>query len=837
MTGTSETELIRIINPIPPELSPSLVDHFKAKSKDRGGETLAQHTWDVLSRLADQYRLRPNLAESVDSRIWSQLFWGCFLHDFGKAASQFQERLKENPSVNQWSEQRHRHEILSLAFVGWLFPVGHPDRLGVLSVVAYHHKDQSDIFDKYGAGNRKTHQKEAVEFLIRQIDPASVGALWDWLDQYRDSWKAALGFGDVPTSALLLRDQAVQSYSATAICMALDELSRYSNAADDGDLSLSAILSSVLHRGLILTADHAASAGAERFPDFPLTVDHARKPLEGKDIRDHQTRMESIAEGSAILIAPTGSGKTEAALLWAARQHTLRPVSRLFYALPYRASMNAMVTRIAEKFFEFSRDHFTDQRLIAVQHSSATLKLYQDFMSVEERNPKDATKDAKRLRGLAKLNAFPIQVFSPYQMLKAPFRLKGHETLLVDYADGLFIFDEIHAYDPKRLALIITMIGWLREHFRARFLIMTATLPTLIKDRLLAALDIPDDPSHVIKAGDDEFKRSERHIVKVLDGRLPERIVELVRTELAQERKRAVLVCLNRVADAQKVYQLLQTELQLKHGDDILLLHGRFNNRDRRQYERRLSEVAGVGKEKQRFVIVATQVVEVSLDVDFDTIYTDPAPLDALLQRFGRVNRGRKEIDQVPVYVFRLPSPEATDAKAYLPYDMEVIQRSMEVLERECADRPIDESRVTDMLDQIYSDSTIAAEWTGKYRSSERDFTNVLNTLQPFTSTDSPGDFYKLFDGREVLPVDLEKDYYAALDNGSYLDASQYLVSISNGQYQEFAQDYKLIRKPIDRSEGFVDHIDVPYSTEFGLDLDGKRKQMKNEKAVEADGE
>src|SRR5690606_29382739 len=118
---------------------------------------------------------------------------------------------------------------------------------------------------------------------------------------------------------------------------------------------------------------------------------------------------------------------------------------------------------------------------VTVQHSRALLKFYQDMMAADESNPKATIRSAKWIKNLAALSYFPIQVFSPYQMLKAAYSLKGYETLLVDYADGLFVFDEIHAYDPSRMALIITMIQWLAENFRSRFLIMTATLPPTVK--------------------------------------------------------------------------------------------------------------------------------------------------------------------------------------------------------------------------------------------------------------------------------------------------------------------------------------------------------------------
>jgi CRISPR/Cas system-associated endonuclease/helicase Cas3 len=74
----------------------------------------------------------------------------------------------------------------------------------------------------------------------------------------------------------------------------------------------------------------------------------------------------------------------------------------------------------------------------------------------------------------------------------------------------------------------------------------------------------------------------------------------------------------------------------------VELFHGRFNMQDRMGKEKTIREKTGTNSDKRSSVVlVATQVVEVSLDIDLNTIYTDPAPLEALVQRFGCINRGR----------------------------------------------------------------------------------------------------------------------------------------------------------------------------------------------------
>jgi CRISPR-associated endonuclease/helicase Cas3 len=797
---------------IPESLRPKSIDYLMAKSADQGGDSLAQHTWDVIRKLADQHRLRPHLATQLqDERLWHRLYWASFFHDFGKAAQGFQERLQNPQQENEWSRGHHRHEVLSLAFVEWLFPPGHADRLPVLCAVICHHKDAEVIFEKYGRKNRNPDAMRRVEFLASQITSKVADDLWLWLAEYGAHWAQAIGLPILESFAPINR----KSFGVEAICRAIDEFSLCMNGYDDGDYDERRVLADMHYRGLILTADHAASAGAESFPDLNLTPDIAAHPLPSPNSwRSHQRDAAQAGIGSAIMIAPTGSGKTEAAMLWAARQIEHRPASRLFYTLPYQASMNAMMERLCRNFFQVNP---IENGIVTVQHSRALLKFYQDMMEADSgTNPKAATRTARARKNLAKLNYYPVQVFSPYQMLKAAYSLKGYEALLVDYTGGLFIFDEIHAYEASRLALIITMMGWLAHNYGARFLVMTATLPPPVEAALKAALPGCEE----IRADTQVFEDSRRHQVHLLDGDL------LNSLDVIAERGRheKVLVCCNQVGRAQEVYQRLQNEHHFTR-DNIILLHGRFNGRDRTAKERLLGEIVGVGQPHLPYIIVATQVVEVSLNIDLDTIFTDPAPLEALLQRFGRVNRGRKVKELRPVHVFREPMGE-TECR---PYDLQLVEASLEVLERYCGGGgEIDEALVTQMLGEIYQHDAIAKEWQTKYQHAAQSFQDVLSRMKPYQSADISTfqEFYKLFDGTQVLPADCEKAFYDALDKGDYLGASQYLVNISWGQYAQLKG--KSLVVPREEKE-YADHVNVPYSEEWGLDIAGALSAPKDE--------
>jgi len=381
----------------------------------------------------------------------------------------------------------------------------------------------------------------------------------------------------------------------------------------------------------------------------------------------------------------------------------------------------------------------------------------------------------------------------------------------------LFVFDEIHAYAPGRMALIVTMIRWLAKYFHCRFLIMTATLPPTVKKALAAAL-----PGHTqITAAPEDFEASQRHVVRILDGCLLDQL-DRIADDVAGGQ--AVLVCLNRVTHAQQAFVRLREMLRERIGladDQIVLLHGRFNGKDRSERERQLLQAVGVkGPERRRpFVVVATQVVEVSLDIDLDTIYSDPAPLEALLQRFGRVNRGRAERTLLPVHVFREPFSEG-EKDPYLPYEQNIVLEGMRVLEAYCQGKSIDEAQVTKMLDDIYRQPSIWDKWWEVYDKRAREFQQViLDGIEPYKSADRDAmrRFYELFDGVDVLPIDCEEQYHDALESGGYLAASQYLVSISWGRYR-MLQGKGLV---LGRDEGdYADQVNVPYSPDFGLDLD-----------------
>lgn len=241
--------------------------------------------------------------------------------------------------------------------------------------------------------------------------------------------------------------------------------------------------------------------------------------------------------------------------------------------------------------------------------------------------------------------------------MKTSLKGKGWEFSLFDYKNALFIIDEFHTYDALLTGLLLASIKLYRKLFNAKFLFLSATIPEFMLQLIIQEI-YDGDYSKLIRPDktnkqDRIVMNRKRHQLYCMENETIENEIQMIYNYL--ENGQSVLIIVNNVKTAQKLYK------EIRYNGSVQLLHSGFNNRDRTKIEKTItSEDASLRPQ----LLIATQAVEVSLDIDYDIAFIENAPIDALIQRFGRVNRaGRKKINPidkkidlqnntVPVYVF-----------------------------------------------------------------------------------------------------------------------------------------------------------------------------------------
>jgi len=437
-------------------------------------------------------------------------------------------------------------------------------------------------------------------------------------------------------------------------------------------------------------------------------------------------------------------------------------------------------------------------RDVSLIHAKSLQAIYRALMD-RGYDQKDAQRLAREDNNFGRLNKPAVRVSTPYQLLKAAYRLKGYEGVWASLADSLLVLDEIHAYEPARLGLLFEFLSELVSRWDAKVCAMTATMPSWLRRTLtevLSATEIAPDPLL--------FQQFARHRIEILNGNVLDRgVYELALREF--EAGHSVLLAANTVGTAQHLYESLRA---LVPAEALLLLHSRFAVGDRLEKESTLlRRLSPNDQHSAPTIAVATQVVEVSLNLDFDTIITEPAPLEALVQRFGRVNRARRK-GIVPV---RITTKSLHDEKVY---DPELMARSLSIL-RQNQGSVLDEGRVSEWLDRIY-EGELERKWIEEIARNRREFRqSCLDSLRAFETDDAlEAHFDSLFQGAEVLPIS-NIDAYCCLKQQSVLEAAQLLVPISWHHVQRYSDRF------VWNQQLNVRTADFSYDREYGLRVGG----------------
>ena len=371
------------------------------------------------------------------------------------------------------------------------------------------------------------------------------------------------------------------------------------------------------------------------------------------------TLIESMdSPGLYIVEAPMGEGKTEAALAGAYRRWTEGNERGLYFALPTQLTSN----RIHERVFQFLENTVSTPSALALVHGNAWLceKRVQPLEpNVPEKrdgtDPDQSLSSNQWFSDSRKSLLAPFGVGTIDQALMAAMPVKFSALRLFALAGKVVVIDEVHSYDPYTSALVDRAIEWLLET-GSTVIVLSATLTASRRASLVAAA----------RGGEQNVSLAYPLITKVTNGGvqtdtivvkeaiLSSKKVE-IRTCLAEDKEwigrvveaaesgACVLIIRNTVALAQETFDQVRSQcrdLGIKFG----LIHSRFTSFDREQQEGEWMRLLGKDSAGRPAgaVLIGTQVLEQSLDIDADFLVTDLAPTDLILQRIGRLHRHRR---------------------------------------------------------------------------------------------------------------------------------------------------------------------------------------------------
>lgn len=419
--------------------------------------------------------------------------------------------------------------------------------------------------------------------------------------------------------------------------------------------------------------------------------------------------LEPDALGLTIIEAPMGEGKSEAALYLATQ--LMARGGGMYMALPTSATSNQMFERVKQFLEQHDKDAAAGVQLVHGTSwllDAATPVASPEIVDEGESRASDLARDWFRPKKRSLLATYGVGTVD--QALMSVLHVKHGFLRLFGLAGKVLIIDEVHAYDAYMSEILTLLLAWCRA-LSIHVILLSATLPEFKRRALIEAYtgekssDGTHDPAlapyplittvsatgqikeYPVPAGERRFGI----VVEQHEGLLGD-ATGIARLALEKVGEAGCLcIIANTVGSAQAIYEELK-----RQAPDIptLLFHGRFRAAERDKVEQQAltwfgkrsllpkSDPAWAERPK-RAILVATQVVEQSLDLDFDEMITELAPIDLLLQRSGRLHRHQRpeRPRTAPVLHVALPPTGSFDfgstGHVYAPYILMRTQLSL----------------------------------------------------------------------------------------------------------------------------------------------------------------
>lgn len=719
---------------------------YYAKSEPK--ETIMEHT----NKLLENLKLLKNIyskdieqnKDFVNERFWYLLEIICKYHDIGKVYTPFQniirQKLGEKNIETEFSYEKVKHEQISPMFVP-IEKLGltEDEKVLVYQAIYYHHEREN---------------KEVSKEYIRKIIEKDI---YPNIDKIKQELKIDIREKINDDYVMLVEDRITEHHRwykkiYPEYCM----------------------LKGLLHR-----LDHSSSAEIAVENENGQVIEECTE----KFMADHNFHKKELQEFSQknqnknlLIIGSTGIGKTEAALLWSKN-------SKTFFTLPIRVSINAIYDRIRENM------GYTNLGLL---HSTAL-----DYLEGKQKY-----EDEEEIYGKTRNLYYKITTCTIDQIFPFVFKYKGYEKMYSTLGYSKVIIDEVQAYSPNIVAIILTGLQKIYQ-LGGQFMVMTATLPRIYKEEL-EKMNIEFEYK---KATSKEL----RHKIRLED----KEIIEDIDSICEKSRNKKVLVIANTVKKAIEIY----TKIKENGGENVNLLHSRFIQKDRSDKENKIKEFSN--KKENHGIWISTQIVEASLDIDFDYLYTEMSTLDSLFQRLGRCYRKREYKENEPnIYIY---TKNASGIK--MIYNEQIHQNSIKLL-KEYNEQILDEETKVKLVDILYSKEML--ENTKFYDDFKAGIRFLKNIVDYETDKEKAQELLRNIDNTIVIPktvyetnINLFEEYQQCKDYKEKQrikrEINKLTVSVGISKYSKCSENItKISYMPNDN----IFMADFPYDKDRGLILE-----------------
>ena len=541
--------------------------------------------------LLDVLEILWNLGYIKEERIYELIQKACIYHDIGKINKEFQKRVK-NKGIKFDENKEVAHNVLSLYFIDESNFNNKEDYLIVSNAVVNHH-DYCDI------GLAIREKSDIIENLLEGLDHKKVKKV-------------------IPAKIA----------------------------------SISQDIDAIKIKGYLHKCDYSASSGytaeyENNFLEKSLENVLNKWKLDNQDASWNELQQYCIENKNEniIAIAQTGMGKTEAGLLWISD-------NKGFFILPIRTAINAIYDRTKKYISSYGGN--LEEQLGLLHSSSLEYLLLQSeddkYDDKDEYIDKKEDKEIIEYEKIAKQLSLPINVSTIDQLFDFVYKYPAYELKLTTLSYSKIVIDEIQMYGPDLLAYLVYGLERIVEQ-GGKVAILTATLPPFVKELLSKNIKF--------KIKEDGFTdNSKRHNLKILDKRIDSNdICDKYEENEKLNKSNKILVVCNSITQAQNLYEEISNILG---NENLHILHSKFIKCERLSKE---SEIIEFGKtykdnksnelDKQSGIWISTSIVEASLDIDFDYLFTELQDLNSLFQRLGRCNRkGKKDSSENNCYIY-----------------------------------------------------------------------------------------------------------------------------------------------------------------------------------------